>query len=1118
MALEEELELDLANALRGIDSIEQALGSATTQFKVDISDALNLLSGVRVEADATPLQESVADALNSADLSVDPTIDQDALLAELAGLSAEIDVDVAADGVAGDIEAALADADTTVEIDADTSAAEDQIENLGDKSSGAAGATTDLSGAVAGLGTAASAAGGNLSGIIATLGSFNAKAATAAAAALALSAAGGILFGQALEADTATQRFNRTLGDSAKAVDNINIGGLNESITELATRVGSSDEAMQLAAARIFALGSSAGVAAPELEATTEQILALSARAVALNPTLGDAGQVAETLSTALARGGRATAAFGISLTAAEIEARALRDTGKETSTELTNYDKAAAGAAITTERLGDSLSKDINAGAATLQVQFRALQEEFGNTLEVFGQPLLRPLLDTAKLAQPILLNLAQMFGEVIVAVLPLVQSLLPALDGGLGGVGFVVSGLVPVLGGLASVIDSIPEPLLRALGTFLALRAGLGPIPGLVTGVITSLVSASTAAGGIGAALTTALGPVGIAAIAITGLITVLSVYKQAQAEANAATEAAAAAFEDASASIQEDVKKLIDTKLVDEHQLDDLHRLGVSYDDVGRIIRGSGEDIDKFVEKAISSGEITIIDPATGAKIDSAREAFEKYGATSTDIINQDKVLVQGNTGLLNSLGSLQAQYVSGAEQTLAAAEASGKYTKEQIAAAKASATQAGGAIDYFSALQELEGITNQASAAQEELNAQYGASDAPLETTLDKVKAINEKLGEQSTALDSTRASLFTFGNDFERNLGQKFIDGTAVALDYVNAIDKTGGSFEDLKSIEEDLTGQVDSLSGAITQSFAGIDQAFNDLEEGEGLQPFLDNLTKQVTDTSLFLDNIQSLIDRGAVDLAAALAPQGAAAAGAAAEANNLNDAQLARREEQIDKALAVEEENRRRADQIATDYVSDQVRHNAEQVPFTIKPVDATAFKSSLDVTKTDAFKRANGIGEEVNRGIAVGAQTSLPDLLTKVRGVASSIVSSVREALGIKSPSKVGQLIGENFNAGIALGLAATSGIEDAAAGVAAVVAATAVPSSAVVPAFSGSASATPVVTLGPSAGLSGASAGTTVQGPLFGAVTFNEKVDPVTVFQEAAFAFVEGSVSPT
>ena len=378
MALRENLELDIAEALRGVDRVEAQLSQAAQGFKVQLAEALTALS---VTVDVSGVSDTISGAVESADSTVV--------------------VEGEAEAVTGSIDDAVGSADSTVLIDGDAEPALAAIEGLSgesvevtvDADTAAAQAQIDeLAGSVEGLGAQAQESSVGVDDLGGAAGGLSGRVNGAAVGAAALAAGVVTLFNAATDAEGSLQSFNLRTGEFAAQVRLIDVGGLNEDIGDLALRLGSSDEAAQDAAARIFELGTASGVAAPEVAETTNQIIALAARAVALNPTLGDVGAVAETMTGALSKGGKGVAGFGISLKVADIEARALADTGKATAAELTIFEKSAAGAALASEQFGTTIADDVNAGAANAQIQVRSLGERFGELTETIGAPIVKP------------------------------------------------------------------------------------------------------------------------------------------------------------------------------------------------------------------------------------------------------------------------------------------------------------------------------------------------------------------------------------------------------------------------------------------------------------------------------------------------------------------------------------------------------------------------------------------------------------------------------------------------------------------------------------------------------------------------------------------------------
>ena len=294
----------------------------------------------------------------------------------------------------------IPDQDITLTAEADTTEAEAAIDSVPD---GEADISVNTEQAEAGLdavrekvdettdstsklGEAAQSALGGMGGLSGAAGGV-ANSLGSSAVAGAGAAAGLFAFAQsAIDAESATQRFDLIAGSLGPSLASIDVGGLSGDIGELALQLGSSDEAMLNATASFVTFGQSTGATDDEIVSASDNINALALRAVALNPALGDAGDVATRLSTALARGGRATTQFGIGLTSAEINARAMANTGKDNAAELTQFEKAAAGAQLAVERLGNSMGEDFAAGSENARTQWNRMTESLGETQEAVG------------------------------------------------------------------------------------------------------------------------------------------------------------------------------------------------------------------------------------------------------------------------------------------------------------------------------------------------------------------------------------------------------------------------------------------------------------------------------------------------------------------------------------------------------------------------------------------------------------------------------------------------------------------------------------------------------------------------------------------------------------
>lgn len=338
---------------------------------------------VTIRPETSGFEAELAAAVSGAEASVNVTADTaeaEGAIADVSGEDVEIGVDADTSAAVDAIDSVP---DGEVEITANTEQAEAGLDAVRDKVE----ETTDATGR---LGEAAQGALGGMGGLGgAAGGAAGALGSTAVAGGAA--AAGLFSFSQsAIDAESAAQRFDLVTGGLGDSLRTIDVGGLSGDVGELALKLGSSDEAMLNATASFVTFAQSTGAGNDEIVAASNNINALALRAVALNPSLGDAGAVAERMTNALARGGRATTQFGIGLTSAEINARAMADTGKASATELTQFEKAAAGAAIATERLGNSMGSDFAAGATNARTEWNRMTESLGEAQETVGGQML--------------------------------------------------------------------------------------------------------------------------------------------------------------------------------------------------------------------------------------------------------------------------------------------------------------------------------------------------------------------------------------------------------------------------------------------------------------------------------------------------------------------------------------------------------------------------------------------------------------------------------------------------------------------------------------------------------------------------------------------------------
>lgn len=923
--MEERLEFDLEPALAGIETIESALTAATQSFKVGLAEALDLLSTVAIgDVDASAVTAGIDEAVQAADLEPELTADASGVTTEIdaavgaadadvpvtadassvtpaideavGAADAEVDVNAVVDSVTQEIEAAIADADTTVEVSADTEAATSEISALGGAADETAESTGNLTGALDSLGGVSQLAAGDVGGIAATLGAVNENASLVTGVVLSAAGAIGVLVDQALDSETAQDRFNRALGATAEQVANIEVRGFADDLETLAERAGSSDEKLKLAAARIADLGHSADASDESIAQTSERILLLGTRLAVTNPTLGDAGDIADRLTAALARGGRATGAYGIALSAAEIEARALAETNKASAAELDIYERAAAGAAIVTERLGSSLRTDIIEGSQGTQIQLRALREEFGNTLETFGEPLLDDLVAAIEQGQPLVLGLARTFGELGEAAIPLVVQALTAFAPVMGTTTDLLTLVLQVLQPVIALIDAIPDPLLQAAAA-MALFNKVGD--GLAITAFNLVGRAEGGLRGIPAALS-AINPATAAVTLGVGLLAVAwQKHAKEQAESNARVREGAAAFADESKAIG-DTLEMIAQKRIPKDQQDDIRRLGLSFQEMGDLARGGGEGLEEFIDTAERSGEISssVADAlrANGGDVRDLRVNYQQLGISQRDMNDS-------NLALVETFRSLSKETQQSARDTLEQLVNTDKLTEAQKETVNALLDSTSGNIDYVAALEDVRPTSEEAAAGADEFSGALGEQGETAEQTREKLQElfdatlgfVNSQIAAETAALrfsdslaavrekqDAVTVAIREHGRgsaeaasaqrDYEDAVRDARDAAVAQAEAQVRLAADTAKANGTTLSAEEGQRIFVESLRGAAAQADGPTRQAIeNLLNTASGLEAFRQVQLQIDADTAAAERALESLrvklanLDRGLV-------------------------------------------------------------------------------------------------------------------------------------------------------------------------------------------------------------------------------------------------------------
>ena len=959
--MEDRLSLDVSEALAAAARVDQAFAQIGTTLQTAIDNALQSVSAVQVTADVTANTEDVTPAVDSA--------------IEAANSVVPVEADAAT--ITESIDAALAAADTVVPVDADTSEAQAAIDALSGTtvdvdvqaqgleelapqldavaSSGHAAAegAHEAGGAFEGLGILGGVAAGETGALKEGLTAIGPAGAIAAGAIGAVAIIGHELVTNAIDARSAQERYNLVLGEFGEVVEHIDIGGLNEDLSTLSTRLGSTGVEVENAAAKIFQIGKSSGEAGPQIAETTKEVLALAARAVALNPALGNVGSTAERLFNGLSRGGRFAANFGLALTSADINARALADTGKAVAADLTIYEKSAAGAAIATERLGSSLSTDINAGAQNVAIQFAAIKAKFEEALETFGQPLLDPLLAAITKAEPSIEKLAESFAKVLPPVIEIGAALADSLAPAIEGVVPVAEAIGSALGVVADVLNAIPGPVRTAVASFVILNVVL---KSLAASSLISAASGFSGLSGVMAGLPAAVLPAAAALAATAGTLAFL------KSQAKETDEAVSGFLDDVVSKAQNagDIEQLVGL-------LDQVHTKAQAERDAAAKNRGG------FLGDLTTRGET---------------RGFDEAAAGLESIDTNGRRLVETARNLQREFGLSSAAALSLARGGEAAIEA---FKKQDDVIVQLTADQAAAAR----------------STSEFWLAAQTGALSAV-------------EIADQAAA---------------------------------------SGATFEDLATSVEKARKPIVDFATSVSDALPGVSSAFNDLGANEGLHKFLENAQKDVAAAAAFISNLDTLIARGATNLASTFESLATTdptkAARLAAEAVKESTKDLG-----VDEGKAAGLNFQEGFVALATQGVTDKL-HGGLELEFAKTQAEIgtrllnlpgqveaegtisgkgiignviVAVRETLDAFSGTAHDKGVEIGEQLAAGVGAGLTSGGGKIETEAQKFADRVDTILRRVFVIQSPSQLTQEIGQLVAAGFYMGLADTTGAEAA------------------------------------------------------------------------------------
>jgi uncharacterized protein YukE len=937
--LERELVFDIAPALGALGQLDAALSASVESFGSDLEAAISAATG-----DAT----------------------------------ATVDVEVTAD--ASEAEAAVAAVtedlpEAEIVVTADTADAETELASLGEQAEATGGSMVALGEASGQAGAVAGIAQGDFSGLSSAVSGISPAAAGAVTALAALAAFTAGAVQQAAEAERAQVRFNRSLGASADAVNNIDIGGLSGTISELAIAVGGTDEKLQLAASRIADLGRSSGASEEQISRASESIVALALHLSATNPALGDAGDIADNLTSALARGGRALAAYGIALSTDQINARAFSETGKAAADELTIFDKAAAGAAIRVEQLGDTLGAEFQDSIELGAIRMASLRTELEETIESLGADLQPGVLALMESGIPIAIELSRILKEFAEAVLP-------AVPGPLDAIAFA-------LRVVADFLELLPEPVLEIAVAFLALKKTMD-VAGAAIGIFSKSLSAS-------------LGPIGIAIAVIGAVAFAFDAMGDSSKRAAADADAVGRAVFKQARSIEEVrvaldglndafavyIEEQADFGQESEFVTERLRDLGIGFDQLREVLIGPEEGIRELAK----------------AMRDTANP-FEDMTVDTSDLIEE---LEQERDALFDA-----------AKAQLAFLLGTGALTQRQVSAATAQNTLADGTVNYVGALEDAVAGAEEVAAAQAVLTEAWAVSHGA-------VVRLQDAILDGRVTTDNAATAAAQYGLAVETVTGQ--IDALNAELSELvsSAVSGLPTANDAFATWQAGIETAFEGVKTAAEEDGGDVAAALEGLAAAADPQRLIENLAKQLFAVASFQTNLQTFLDAEQGSLVKFLAEQGPIIGGALAE-------QLV-----IDPQAAADLEALLDATAESVTKTQELIAENATLLVTGVAENSRRALAEAKDALHsgglTDETREAGRIiGDAFGEGIHGGIGGWIDQILRRGREASAAAARGAREQAGIHSPSTVFQEIGEQMVAGLAVGLARVGPLDGA------------------------------------------------------------------------------------
>lgn len=874
------------------DELNRAIAAADTELAVetdgaaitsDINEAVGATEAV-VQVDTGPMTAEIIDAVESTHPTIEPEIDTAAARASLEDLAQAFE--------SGEVEGtALSTADFRAQELADSLS---DVTDAGNETRDTLGAVSNVSTTTA---TAFSAARGDGSKLFSLIGQMNPSMKALAGTTLGVAAGFTALF-QAGQANVASfERANQVLGQSADLIERIDVGGLSGDLGDLAARAGSSDNALRNAASSASQMGLASGKSTAEVADFANKVSALALRAVAMNPALGDAGNVAERLNTVLARGGRFLNRYGLDLTAAEITLRALADTGKTSVADLTLFERSVAGADIAVEKLGASIGRDFETGTQQATLRLRALKTAIGDAFAEAGAPLIAPTIEGLESLAEASTGVSEILGQIGRTVIPPIAAGMESL-GGTASTAAEALGLIPsevlaiaagllvldratgrsirsfgdLRAGAALAMETVAGRSVAALGAMVALDQGLQALgtstEELGVQFITTGAAIGFAFGGPGGALAGGLiGGIAQAVTAESDLARATREIDEAFRVAEQSSEGLGEALfagADTAVGLAAAISGL-DLRLADFIRTagafktlkvdDDLDALGLSAYETAQLITEGEAGLARFIARAQDAGKVTVDLGAffaqTAADIADIPPLTDEMARSISRAADSGEDL-EGLNGIVNAVRARLDDLGLSANLTGEEFAALSNAQQRQVLIAL---RQAGANTDLIAAFRATQRQVREAAKAQFEAFVESNRLSPAL---ADVARNISRVRGE---------------GIDWERAL--RFVNDAVVGILPTLGLlgDQAGRLQREFNAIGTAVDGaatRIPSFGSALERAF-GASTFTLDGNDFLNFDLVGDNIATQTAEIQTFFENVRTIAEQGASNVAAAL-------------------------------------------------------------------------------------------------------------------------------------------------------------------------------------------------------------------------------------------------------